>query len=102
MVAELGPPPGFRPTELMTKVSAHIMMANGAGTFPTVNQIVAARLGRKEWVKVALEQLVAEGYVAVEPRLRGAKKRRLLRPFIEQRQDEEVPVEAPSLPGMES
>jgi hypothetical protein len=68
----------FQPTKLMERVSRTLEGAPG----PLSTKAVRAQTtGKASMVDVALELLIAEGFVATEPGARGAVLHRSLRPF---------------------
>lgn len=71
----------FRPTNLMEKVSR--FLERYWDEPPSRNQIELAKLGKAEYVRVALDRLVAEGYVAEFSGANRARRVRLERPFRE-------------------
>ena len=70
---------GFRPTVLMTRVSRFLEGNADA----SIRAIRAAKLGRAEYVDIAVGRLVAEGFVSTTPGPRGATLHRSLAPFQE-------------------
>lgn len=70
----------FRPTGLMERVSR---LLEQSGVPLTMNAIETAKLGRREYVRQAVDVLVLEGYAARFSGARGAKLIRSDRPFRE-------------------
>jgi hypothetical protein len=70
----------FRPTNLMEKVSRLLERQLEA---VSRNQIEQAKLGKAEYVRVAIDCLIAEGYAVEIPGARSAKLVQLRRPFVE-------------------
>jgi hypothetical protein len=73
----------FRPTGLMEKVSRYLEVHPDACSR---NQIEEAKLGKREYVRVAIDRLVVEGYATEFEGPRRARLVRLERAF---REDEE-------------
>lgn len=76
--------PGMRPTFLMEKVSRYIEYNPAA----TGKMIEAAKLGKTDYVRMALALLVNEGYVSEQQGLRRAIHHQSVTPY---REDEDVP-----------
>jgi hypothetical protein len=70
----------FRPTNLMEKVSRWLELQSEP---QSRNQIESANLGRAEYVRVAIDRLVEEGYASEFSGARGARLVRLERAFRE-------------------
>jgi len=92
VTAHLDPPPvtstgSFRPTHLMGKLSVAIRENPGLST-RALRSVVSGKNDAKD---LALELLVNEGFVAVEPGPRGARLHRSVRAFsADQTQDEDM------------
>ncbi len=74
--------PGLRPTHLMEKVSKYVEYNPGL----TRNGITGAKLGKTDYVRLALDLLIAEGYVHAESGPNRSQTHRSLKPY---REDEE-------------
>lgn len=70
----------FRPTVLMARVSD--VLADSDEALST-REVLAAVIGKKEYVAKALDALVDEGNVVVAPGRQGSKRHTLVRPFSE-------------------
>ncbi|MEJ7567778.1 MAG: hypothetical protein WKF41_05890 [Gaiellaceae bacterium] len=75
----------FRPTNLMEKVSRYLERQVEP---PSRNQIEQAKLGKAEYVRIALDLLVEEGYATAFTGARNARLVRLERPFSVEAGDE--------------
>ena len=71
----------FRPTALMAKVSRYLELHGDES--PSRNQIEQGVQGKGEYVRIAIDRLIEEGYAAGFSGPRGAKLVRLERPFAE-------------------
>lgn len=87
------PEGGFRPTVLMLRISE--LLASVAGPL-TKRAIRGAVKGKNDTKDLALELLVAEGYIVVEPGPKGAQLHRHVRVY---REDHPEPDEQESLDG---
>lgn len=74
----------FRPTVLMERVS---MFVSACVELPSVNAVEEAVRGKKEYIREAIECLVADGYLVEEE---GARNARLLRSVTPFRDSEEA------------
>jgi hypothetical protein len=70
----------FRPTNLMEKVSRLLERSLDA---LSRNQIEEAKLGKREYVRVAIDRLIEEGYATEFAGARGARLVQLNQPFTE-------------------
>lgn len=78
---------GTRPTHLMDKVWKYVAANPGASR--TI--IETANLGRVEYVRMAIDLLVLEGYLAMELGPRKAQQHRVVRPYEEYEQEQAAP-----------
>lgn len=72
----------FRPTRLMEKVSRYVA-AHVAEERPSRHAVEEAVTGRREYVRQAIDLLVAEGFLGEEDGPRGARQLRSVKPFTE-------------------
>jgi hypothetical protein len=72
----------FRPTALMAKVSWYLQQRQDEP--PSITQIVDQKFGKAEYVRKAIECLLAEGYASEESGSRGARLIRFERAFTEE------------------
>jgi len=79
----------FRPTELMERVSRHLELRAEPLTRNDVQRDV---VGKAKYLRLALDQLIAEGYVKETPSARNSRLVEYVRPF---RKDECVPSASP-------
>ena len=75
----------FRPTGLMERVSRYLELQREPCSR---NEIEDMKLGKREYVRVAIDRLVAEGFATEFEGARGARLTRLERPFREDDEDE--------------
>jgi hypothetical protein len=75
----------FRPTNLMEKVSR--FLERNEEQPPSRNQIESEKLGKAEYVRVAIDRLVEEGFATEFSGARGARLVRTERPFRESEED---------------
>ncbi len=78
MPATATPEGGFRPTGIMEKITATL---ERAGTPLTKNALYGAVRGKEKTIALALELLVAEGYVALEEGPRRSQIHRAKKPY---------------------
>jgi hypothetical protein len=71
---------GFRPTMLMRRVSEYLSQAD---TPRSRNQIETEVKGNRDYIRVAIDHLTADRYLAEQPGAHGARTYRLLRPYKE-------------------
>lgn len=70
----------FRPTGLMEKVSLQL---EGRSERQSVSAVKKAVTGNSEYIGVAIDRLIEDGFVDSEPGLRGAKMLLSIRPYRE-------------------
>lgn len=75
--ADSGP---FRPTGLMQRVSIAVENAPSLLSYRSILDRVG---GKREYVRIALDMLISEGYLVVEPGPRRAQLHRVAKPFRE-------------------
>lgn len=97
--AELQGPERWQPTALMEKISVHLLLAGEPRTRSAILRDVG---GRKEYLGLALQALIADGYVSDEPGPRNSRQHRSLRPFDGRQTPDRAPADALGLPGMDS
>ena len=72
----------FRPTRLMEKVSRYVA-AHGTEERPSRNAVEEAVTGKRDYVRQAIDLLVAEGFLEEQEGPRGARQLRSVKPYAE-------------------
>jgi hypothetical protein len=72
----------FRPTRLMEKVSRYVA-AHVAEERPSRNAVEEAVTGKRDYVRQAIDLLVAEGFLEEQEGPRGARQLRSVKPYTE-------------------
>jgi hypothetical protein len=75
--------PGLRPTHIMEKVSRYIEINPGVSR----RLIESAKLGKHEYVRMAVELLLIEGYIEIEKGPHNAQQHRQVKPYRESEND---------------